>query len=146
MEHQLETGKYTQFSREEAVKLPKSWMSRRTPVTDIVHLAGNPDLILMKDHEVLAVLDKEKQMPEPSSKLYFTDPRATPDTDSVSVSSLGSRLEQAMSSGLRMSRKYEHLVSLHHLAGDELVAVEVKPSLIESQLPPSLKQKKFGQL
>ena len=60
-------------------------------------------------------------MPEPSSKLYFTDPRATPETDSVSVSSLGSKLEQAMASGLRLSRKYEHLVSLHHLAGDELV-------------------------
>ena len=140
------TGKSTKFSREEAVKLPKSWLARRTPVTDIVHLAGNPDLILLKDHEILAVLDKDKQMPEPSSKLYFTDPRATPDTDSVSVSSLGSKLDQAMASGLRMSRKYEHLVSLHHLAGDELVAVEVKPSLIESQLPPSLKQKKFGVL
>ena len=146
MELNLNTGKYTQFSREEAARLPKSWMSRRTPVTDIVHLAGNPDLVLMKDHEVLAVLDKDKQMPEPSSKLYFTDPRATPETDSVSVSSLGSKLEQAMASGLRLSRKYEHLVSLHHLAGDELVAVEVKPSLIESQLPPSLKQKKFGGL
>ena len=32
----------------------------------------------MKDHEVLAVLDKEKQMPEPSNKLFLTDPRATP--------------------------------------------------------------------
>ena len=146
MELDTHTGKYTQFSREEATKLPKSWLARRTPVTDIVHLAGNPDLILLKDHEILAVLDKDKQMPEPSSKLYFTDPRATPDTDSVSVSSLGSKLDQAMASGLRMSRKYEHLVSLHHLAGDELVAVEVKPSLIESQLPPSLKQKKFGVL
>ena len=146
MELDTNTGKYTQFSREEATKLPKSWLARRTPVTDILHLAGNPDLILLKDHEILAVLDKDKQMPEPSSKLYFTDPRATPDTDSVSVSSLGSKLDQAMASGLRMSRKYEHLVSLHHLAGDELVAVEVRPSLIESQLPPSLKQKKFGVL
>ena len=127
-------------------RLPRHKEIFQDPVTDIVHLAGNPDLVLMKDHEVLAVLDKDKQMPEPSSKLYFTDPRATPETDSVSVSSLGSKLEQAMASGLRLSRKYEHLVSLHHLAGDELVAVEVKPSLIESQLPPSLKQKKFGGL
>merc|ERR1712107_224973 len=46
------------------------------------------------------------------------------------------------SSGLRMSRKYDHLVSLHHLDKDEIV--EVKPSVIESQLPPSIKQKKFG--
>ena len=60
MEHQLETGKYTQFSREEVV------------------------------------LDKEKQIPEPSSKFYFTNPLATPDTD-------------LDSSGLRMTRNYKQL-------------------------------------
>jgi len=148
MEVRLDSGKYTQFSREEASRLPKSWLSRPSPVTDILQLPVNPDLILLKDHDaLLAVLDKDKDMPEPSSKLFFTDPRATPDTsDSVSVSSLGSRMDQAMSSGLRMSRKYQHLVSLHHLTADQLVAVEVKPGVIESQLPPSLKQKKFGGL
>merc|ERR1711997_1450323 len=125
----------------------KSWLARRTPVRDILHLAGNPDLILLKDHEILAVLDKDKEMPEPSSKLFFTDPRATPDTDTCSVSSFGSQLtsgskmEQSLSAGLRMSRKFDHLVSLHHLDKDEVVAVEVKPSTIEGQLPPSLKQK-----
>jgi len=31
-----------------------------------------------------------------------------------------------------------------HLQGDEVVAVEVKPTTIEELLPPSLKQKKFG--
>ena len=146
------TGRYTKFSREEASKLPKSWLSRRTPVNNIVHLADNTDLVLMTDHSVLAVLDKDKEMPEPSSKLFFTDPRSTPETstDSMSVSSFGSqvttgsRLEQSLSSGLRMSRKYDHLVSLHHLDKDEIVVVEVKPSVIESQLPPSIKQKKFG--
>ena len=30
------------------------------------------------------------------------------------------------------------------LKGDEVVAVEVKPTTIEELLPPSLKQKKFG--
>jgi hypothetical protein len=43
-----------------------------------------------------------------------------------------------------MSRKYRHLAGLLPLAGDELVAVEVKPGAIEQLLPPSLKQKKFG--
>ena len=148
VELRTDTGKTTRFSREQLseAKLPKSWLSRRTSVTDILHLGA--DLILLKDQDcrVLAVLDKDKQMPEPSSKLFFTDPTNKTDC-SVSISSLGStttKLEQALASGLRMSRKYDHLVSLHHLGGDELVAVEVKPSLIESQLPPSLKQKKFG--
>ena len=152
VEIDVKNGKYTRFSREEAGKLPKSWLSRRTPVTNVVHIPDNEDLILMHDHNILATLDKDKEMPEPSSKLFFTDPRSTPDTgDSMSVSSFGSqmtagstKLEQSLSSGLRMSRKFDHLVSLHHLDKDEIVAVEVKPSCIENQLPPSLKQKKFG--
>ena len=150
VEIDTKSGKYTKFSREEASKLPKSWLSRRTPVTNIVHLADNEDIVLMNDFNVLTVLDKDKEMPEPSSKLLFSDPRSTPDTDTMSVSSFGSQLttgskmEQSLSAGLRMSRKYDHLVSLHHLHKDEIVAVEVKPSVIESQLPPSMKQKKFG--
>ena len=150
VEVDVKLGKFTKFSREEAVKLPKNWLSRRTPVTNIVHIENNEDLILMNDHNILAILDKDKEMPEPSSKLFFTDPRATPDTDTCSVSSFGSqmtsgsKMEQSLSAGLRMSRKFDHLVSLHHLDKDEVVAVEVKPSAIESQLPPSLKQKKFG--
>merc|ERR1712025_831123 len=151
VEVDVKSGKFTKFSRQDAGKLPKSWLSRRTPVTNVVHVEGNSDLVLMHDHNILAVLDKDKEMPEPSSKLYFTDPRATPDTgDSASVSSFGSqltsgsKLEQSLSAGLRLSRKFDHLLSLHHLDKDEIVAVEVKPSVIESQLPPSLKQKKFG--
>jgi len=152
MEVNLKTGRYTQFSKDLSTRLPRGWLSRRTAVTNVVHIDGNSDIILLHDHSILATLDKDKELPEPSSKLFYSDPRSTPDTltDSASVSSFGSqqttgsRLDQTLASGLRMSRKYEHLLSLHHLAGDEIVAVEVKPGAIESQLPPSLKQKKFG--
>merc|ERR550525_487830 len=72
VEVDVKSGKFTKFSREEAVKLPKNWLSRRTPVTNIVHIENNDDLILMNDHNVLAVLDKDKEMPEPSSKLFFS--------------------------------------------------------------------------
>ena len=152
MEVDLKTGRYTQFSKDLSTRLPRGWLSRRTAVTNVVHIDGNSDIILLHDHSILATLDKDKELPEPSSKLFYSDPRSTPDTltDSASVSSFGSqqttgsRLDQTLASGLRMSRKYEHLLSLHHLAGDEIVAVEVKPGAIESQLPPSLKQKKFG--
>ena len=150
VEVDIKSGKFTKFSREEAGKLPKGWLSRRTAVTSVVHVAESEDLVLLHDHNILAVLDKDKEMPEPSSKLFYSDPRATPDTETGSVSSFGSqmtsgsRLEQSLSAGLRMSRKFDHLVSLHHLEKDEIVAVEVKPSVVESQLPPSLRQKKFG--
>jgi len=152
MEVDLKTGRYTQFSKDLSTRLPRGWLSRRTAVTNVVHIDGNSDIILLHDHSILATVDKDKELPEPSSKLFYSDPRSTPDTltDSASVSSfgsqqtLGSRMDQTLASGLRMSRKYDHLLSLHHLAGDEIVAVEVKPGVLESQLPPSLKQKKFG--
>ena len=89
--------------------------------TDTLIVEALTDLVLLHDHNILAVLDKDKEMPEPSSKLFYSDPRATPDTETGSVSSFGSqmtsgsRLEQSLSAGLRMSRKFDHLVSLHHL-------------------------------
>lgn len=152
MEVDLKTGRYTQFSKDLSTRLPRGWLSRRTAVTNVVHIDGNSDIILLHDHSILATVDKDKELPEPSSKLFYSDPRSTPDTltDTASVSSfgsqqtVGSRMDQTLASGLRMSRKYDHLLSLHHLAGDEIVAVEVKPGVLEGQLPPSLKQKKFG--
>jgi hypothetical protein len=33
-------------------------------------------------------------------------------------------MDQTLASGLRMSRKYDHLLSLHHLAEDEIVTVK----------------------
>ena len=114
-----------------------------------------PDLILMHDDNTIAVLDKEKDMPEPSAKvenisfstfelmlfqLVYNDPRSTPSDDqsqdgssycpSLSPSSTKEILGQVglfffsqwsflmafyQDSGLRMSRKYCHLLGLMHL-------------------------------
>jgi hypothetical protein len=45
---------------------------------------------------------------------------------------------------IRFVQKYEHLVWLSALANNHLVAVEVRQEAIDSQLPPTLRQKKFG--
>jgi len=152
MEVSLATARYTPFSQSLASQLPRGWLSRRTAVTGVTYVKEKPDLILMHDDNTIAVLDKEKDMPEPSAKLVYNDPRSTPSDDqsqdgssycpSLSPSSTKELLGQ--DSGLRMSRKYCHLLGLMHLQGDEVVAVEVKPAAIEELLPPSLKQKKFG--
>ena len=66
-----------------------------------------------------------------------------------------------MKPSMRVTKKYEHLVHLGTISSfpkspvkcqDDprttpqvsLVAVEVKPQSLESQLPPSVRQKKFG--
>ena len=47
-------------------------------------------------------------------------------------------MDQTLASGLRMSRKYDHLLSLHNLAGDDIVAVEVKPGILETSFGSSV--------
>ena len=66
-----------------------------------------------------------------------------------------------MKPSMRVTKKYEHLVHLSAISSFSkspekckdvtrttpqvsLVAVEVKPQFLESQLPPSVRQKKFG--
>jgi len=154
MEVSLSSGRYTQFSTSLSSKLPRGWMARKTAVTGVTHIRGNDDLIMIHDDSTLAVLDKDKELPEPHAKLVYSDPRSTPSDElsqdgtnssycpSLSPSSVRDANYQAV--GLRMSRKYRHLLSFIHLAGDQVVAVEVKPSTVEEMLPPSLKQKKFG--
>ena len=43
----------------------------RTAVTGVTYVKEKPDLILMHDDNTIAVLDKEKDMPEPSAKVNF---------------------------------------------------------------------------
>jgi len=152
LEVDLSSARYTDFSNQLSSRLPRAWLSRRTSITGCEHVRD--DLVLLHDSATLAVIDKSLELPEPGAKLAYSDPRATPESSSetmslVSASSLSPSSGKEgggdlASCGLRMSRKYNHLVAFKHLTGDEVVAVEVKPATIEAQLPPSLKQKKFG--
>ena len=40
-------------------------------MTGVTYLREKPDLILMHDDSTIAVLDKEKDMPEPSAKVII---------------------------------------------------------------------------
>jgi len=147
VECDIRTAKLTEFSNSLAGRLPREWISRKTPITNIRFVSSDPDLIILHDDNTLAVIDKDKDLPEPHSKIFISDPRFTPEgSQDGSVSSFGSPGSTRIDSshGLRMTRKFQHLLHFEHLEQDEVVAVEVKPVAIEDQLPPSLKQKKFG--
>jgi len=147
VECDIRTAKLTEFSQSLSGRLPREWISRKTPITNIRFVSSDPDLIILHDDNTLAVIDKDKELPEPHSKIFISDPRFTPDGSADgSVSSFGSPGSARIDSshGLRMTRKFQHLLHFEHLEQDEVVAVEVKPVSIEDQLPPSLKQKKFG--
>ena len=94
----LATARYTAFSNSLASQLPRGWLLRRclymtcsalqstsflfigywansnfhrTAVTGVTYIKEKPDLILMHDDNTIAVLDKEKDMPEPSAKVIY---------------------------------------------------------------------------
>jgi hypothetical protein len=81
MEVSLKTARYTPFSLQLAGSLPRAWLARRTAVTGVTYSRSNPGLILLHDDSMLAVLDKDKDLPEPHAKLVYSDPRSTPSDD-----------------------------------------------------------------
>merc|ERR1719158_2135538 len=137
-------GRYSEFSNQLMSRLPRAWLGLKTAMLGCTYI--EEDLLLLHSHSCLAIIDKTCSLPEPGAKLSYSDPRATPEYSnqgSLSPSSTARDLCET-ECGLRLSRKYNHLLAFSHLQGDEVVAVEVKPALIEEQLPPSIKIKKFG--
>lgn len=45
---------------------------------------------------------------------------------------------------LKLIKRFEHFVHLSWLSAKELVAVGVNPVTLIEQLPPTMRQKKFG--
>ena len=107
-----------------STKLLRGWLSKRTAVSNVVHIIGNSNIILLHNHSLLATVYKDKELPEPLSKLFLAKARVDLRIVQLWISaSVVSRMDQTLVSRLRMSRKYNHLLSLNHLVGDEIVAV-----------------------
>jgi U3 small nucleolar RNA-associated protein 4 len=142
VEVDIKTSKFTSFSNMFNRKLHKDWTARKLPVTELFYIS--PDLIMMHDDEYIAVLDKEKDIQEPESKLCIVDStfntEDSQDGSYISSSPSGSSIRQETVSRncLRLMKKFYHLVGVHPLYDNHIVCVEVSPSQIESKLPPSL--------
>lgn len=109
-------------------------------VNNIILDPLNENIIMLHNDTFLYVL--EKRLPDASS--------------STTKSAKLARIAAASSSGsdddlpvadlrLKFAKKFEHFVHLSRLSDDgELVAVGVNPVTLIEQLPPSMRQKKFG--
>ena len=104
------------------------------------------DSIIFYDVDKIFVFDKSllAELMDESTKMKATKiSKATEHNSSTTKTSV------PKTSVMRVTKKYEHLVHLAALVPSEeneptLVAVEVKPEALEAQLPPSLRQKRFG--
>ena len=151
------TGKYTKLTntlQENDTLISREWKNKVFPTRGILFpqshlksgiLGKKHDTIIFYDEQYISVLDRPILMnavvPSASKQAKKEDSKNNKKSD----------VENLRKSVLRMSKRYEHLVFLATLApeNDEdltspLVAIEVKPQVLQSQLPPSLRKKKFG--
>jgi U3 small nucleolar RNA-associated protein 4 len=137
VECQTSKGRYTKFSRWMlGDQLPKQWQAKKTATRGIVHL-GRQKLVLYDDVHICVA---ERKQPTPAAE----NPPSSKLAKEGDLGNNGSKKGEYNTKHMRITKKYEHLIYLGLLADDKLVAVEVRPQSIEEQLPPSLRQKKFG--
>lgn len=104
-------------------------------VNNIVLDPNNSNIIIVQNDTYLFVLEKVHRATKctDNAKSYRTNSYVNSDNE-LSVDDLR----------LKFSKKIEHFVHLSRLSNGELVAVGVNPVTLLEQLPPSMRQKKFG--
>ena len=154
------SGKFTKFSANflssESLSshLPKEFTSKVFPTIGIIFPRSQKkpyeDSIIFYDVEKIFVFDKSILIESVDDSTKMKSAKLTK-TSEVNNSTNGiSTKSVAKVYAMTVTKKYDHLVHLDAFGPvDEsgtpgLVAVEVRPESLESQLPPSLRQKKFG--
>lgn len=109
-------------------------------VNNIVLDPHNENIIMLHNDTFLYVLEKyttggSVQKDAKAARLQTNGTATTDDDEEPPVAELR----------LKFSKQFEHFVHLSRLSDDgELVAVGVNPVTLIEQLPPSMRQKKFG--
>ncbi len=132
VECQLGVGKYTRFSTN--LRLPKNYINKRSAARGVFWL--DKQKIVVFDGSVINVIEKKSDAGKsPSSRRRRKSASGDfdeKDDDDDEVTTV------------RFVKKYEYLAHLCPLSDGSLVAVEIRPRTFTEQLPPSLKQKKYG--
>ncbi|EFN63445.1 Cirhin [Camponotus floridanus] len=137
IEYNIPTRQYTMFSNSLQNYLPKHWLARPFPITNIIFDPHNENIIIMQDDSSVYVINKNSELPEKEAKIPKRENGENTE-DSNSISSSQSQ------HAFQVAKKYKHLVYLNWLNDEELIAVEVNPTSLSEKLPPTLKQKFFG--
>ncbi|OAD61377.1 Cirhin [Eufriesea mexicana] len=136
VEYNILQRQYTKFSNNLQSRLPKQWLARPFPITNIIFDSRNENIIIMHDDSTVYVIDKLNEFLEKDAKISKRE-NGDITEDNFSLSSHSQPIFQVL-------KKYKHLVYLDWLNDEELVAVEVNPISLTEKLPPTLKQKWFG--
>ncbi len=143
------TGKYTKFCANFLTDetfmslLPKQFLNKAYPTRGVVFPRSQKkpydDSIIFYDVDKLFVFDKSILTEQKDESLTKT-PKMSTNVSAKVVST-------PKSLSMTVTKKYEYLVHLAAIDADSipaLVAIEIRPETLESHLPPTLRQKKFG--
>ncbi|KAI4471576.1 u3 small nucleolar rna-associated protein 4 [Holotrichia oblita] len=131
VEYSIQEKRFTIFSRTLDSKIVENYVNKRFPIRNITFDVKNKDIVLIHDDTNIVVVKKNVKSIESSSKMAKKAKKNEANSDNCK-------------SYFNTFKKYQHLVHLETLSEDEIVAVEVTPSLLMEKLPPCLKQNTFG--
>ncbi|XP_030060506.1 U3 small nucleolar RNA-associated protein 4 homolog [Microcaecilia unicolor] len=114
--------------------LHRDWRERDTPITNITFNPSQPAHILLHDTYSLCIIDKT--LPLPDDK--------TPLLNQAALRNLSEGARKAHSHAFKISKKFQPLLFMELLDEGTLVVVERPLTDIQAQLPPPVRQKKFG--
>ncbi|XP_075432608.1 LOW QUALITY PROTEIN: U3 small nucleolar RNA-associated protein 4 homolog [Ascaphus truei] len=135
LEFNIARRQYTDWSRKvQNQGLHRDWLERDTPITGITFNPLRPEDILLHDTFMFCVLDKT--LPLPGDE--------TPLLNQKMLRQLSESARRSQAHSFKITKKYQPLLFMDLLDGGELVLVERPLGDIQAQLPPPIKQKKFG--
>ncbi|XP_041417112.1 U3 small nucleolar RNA-associated protein 4 homolog isoform X4 [Xenopus laevis] len=135
MEFNIAQRQYTEWGRRVLKNgLHRDWLERDTPILDICFNPSRPEDILMHDNYMFCVLDKS--LPLPDDK--------TPLLNQITIKHLSESEQKSRAHAFKITKRFQPLMFMDLLSNGDLVLVERPFSDIVANLPPPMKQKKFG--
>ncbi|XP_041375893.1 U3 small nucleolar RNA-associated protein 4 homolog [Gigantopelta aegis] len=122
-EFDVKKREFTAWSRQYSHHFPRAWSKRYHKITNIAFNPRSDQQLLMEEELTFIIIDKSQPFPDKNVNLES---------------------DRRESHGFHLCNNYKYIMCIEPLSDDWLVVVERTPLAIAEQLPPALKQKKFG--
>lgn len=134
-EFSIQENQYTAWSRQlQQHGLHKDWIERDTPITHLNFNPAKPNQILLHDTYMLCIIDKTLPLPDDKTPFYNQE----------ALKQLSEKNRRKVAHAFKICKKFQPLLYADLLDNDSIVVVERPLMDIYAQLPPPVRQKKFG--
>ncbi|XP_066570077.1 U3 small nucleolar RNA-associated protein 4 homolog isoform X1 [Amia ocellicauda] len=134
-EYSIVEKQYTDWSRKlQKEGLHRLWIERDTPITHVTFNPRNPSQFILHDMYMFCIIDQSQPLPDNKTQLY----------NQLTLKSLAGDVRQSKTHAFKICKKFQPLLHVSLLEDDWLLVVERPLVAISTQLPPPIRQKKFG--